>query len=80
MVARRIIRASNFFSPSSTGTGNLYTGLIDSHLQVGHSAAQDDDAIGARPELWAAHRAKVPRVYLAFGFTSVVDRETNANR
>jgi hypothetical protein len=78
MVTRRIIRASKaFFSSSSTGTGNFYTGLIDSHMQAGHSAAQDDDAIGARPELWAAHRAKVPRVYLAFGFTPVVDRETN---
>jgi imidazolonepropionase-like amidohydrolase len=51
----------------------LIPGLIDSHVHVGHSAALDDDAIDAHPELWAAYRAQVPRAYLAFGFTSVVD-------
>jgi imidazolonepropionase-like amidohydrolase len=56
------------------GTGQfLIPGLIDSHVHVGHSAALDDDAIDAHPELWAAYRAQVPRAYLAFGFTSVVD-------
>ncbi len=56
------------------GTGRfLIPGLIDSHVHVGHSAALDDDAIDAHPELWAAYRAQVPRAYLAFGFTSVVD-------
>jgi hypothetical protein len=42
-------------------------------VHVGHSAALDDDAIDAHPELWAAYRAQVGRAYLAFGFTSVVD-------
>ncbi|HXW56011.1 MAG TPA: amidohydrolase family protein [Candidatus Cybelea sp.] len=51
----------------------LVPGLIDSHVHVGHSAALDDDAIAAHPELWAAYRAQVPRAYLAFGFTSIVD-------
>ena len=51
----------------------LIPGLIDSHVHVGHSAALDDDAIDAHPELWAVYRAQVPRAYLAFGFTSVVD-------
>ncbi len=51
----------------------LIPGLIDSHVHVGHSAALDDDAIDAHPELWAAYRAQVPRAYLAFGFTSLVD-------
>ena len=51
----------------------LIPGLIDSHVHVGHSATLDDDAIEAHPELWAAYRAQVPRAYLAFGFTSVVD-------
>ncbi len=51
----------------------LIPGLIDSHVHLGHSAALDDDAIDAHPELWAAYRAQVPRAYLAFGFTSVVD-------
>ena len=59
------------------GSGRfLVPGLIDSHVHVGHSAALDDDAIGAHPELWAAYRAQVPRAYLAFGFTSVVDLDT----
>jgi len=51
----------------------LIPGLIDSHVHLGHSAALDDDAIDRHPELWAAYRAQVPRAYLAFGFTSVVD-------
>ena len=51
----------------------LVPGLIDSHVHVGHSAALDDDAIDAHPELWASYRAQVPRAYLAFGFTSIVD-------
>ena len=61
--ARRINGSGRFLIP----------GLIDSHVHVGHSAALDDDAIAAHPELWAAYRAQVPRAYLAFGFTSVVD-------
>jgi len=56
------------------GTGKyLIPGLIDSHVHVGHSAALDDEAIDAHPELWTAYRAQVPRAYLAFGFTTVVD-------
>ena len=56
------------------GSGRfLIPGLIDSHVHAGRSAALDDDAIDAHPELWAAYRAQVPRAYLAFGFTSVVD-------
>jgi imidazolonepropionase-like amidohydrolase len=61
--ARRIDGSGRFLVP----------GLIDSHVHVGHSAALDDDAIEAYPELWAAYRAQVPRAYLAFGFTSIVD-------
>jgi imidazolonepropionase-like amidohydrolase len=56
------------------GSGRfLIPGLIDSHVHVGHSAALDEDAIDAHPELWVAYREQVPRAYLAFGFTSVVD-------
>ena len=51
----------------------LIPGLIDSHVHVGRSAALGDDAIDSHPELWAAYRAQVPRAYLAFGFTSIVD-------
>jgi len=56
------------------GSGRfLVPGLIDSHVHVGHSAALDEDAIDAHPDLWEAYRAQVPRAYLAFGYTSVVD-------
>ncbi|HEV2341539.1 MAG TPA: amidohydrolase family protein [Candidatus Acidoferrales bacterium] len=56
------------------GTGQfLIPGLIDSHVHVGHSAALDDDAIAAHPDLWDEYRAQVPRAYLAFGYTTVVD-------
>src|SRR5580704_658827 len=61
--ARRIDGSGRFVIP----------GLIDSHVHAGHSAALDDDAIDAHPELWAAYRAQVPRAYLSFGFTSIVD-------
>jgi imidazolonepropionase-like amidohydrolase len=62
------------------GTGRfLIPGLIDSHVHVNHSAALDDDAIDAHPQLWAAYRAQVPRAYLAFGFTSVVDLDIRPN-
>src|SRR5690348_391382 len=56
------------------GSGRfLIPGLIDSHVHVGHSAALDDDAIAAHPDLWDEYRARVPRAYLAFGYTTVVD-------
>lgn len=61
--ARRIDGGGRFLVP----------GLIDSHVHAGHSAALDDDAIDTHPELWAAYRTQVPRAYLAFGFTSIVD-------
>lgn len=51
----------------------LIPGLIDSHVHIGHSAALDDDAIDAKPGLWTAYKAQVPRAYLAFGFTTIVD-------
>ncbi|HKN60673.1 MAG TPA: amidohydrolase family protein [Candidatus Acidoferrales bacterium] len=66
--ARRIEGSGRFLIP----------GLIDSHVHAGHSAALDDDAIDAHPELWAAYRAQVPRAYLAFGFTSIVDLDLTA--
>jgi len=65
--ARRIDGSGEFLIP----------GLIDSHVHVGHSAALDDDAIRAHPDLWTAYRAQVPRAYLAFGFTTVVDLDTS---
>ena len=62
------------------GTGRfLIPGLIDSHVHVDHSAALDDDAIEAHPELWNAYRAQVPRAYLAFGFTTIVDLDLTSS-
>ncbi len=57
----------------------LIPGLIDSHVHVGHSAALDEGAIDAHPDLWSAYRAQVARAYLAFGFTTVVDLDLTPN-
>jgi cytosine/adenosine deaminase-related metal-dependent hydrolase len=51
----------------------LIPGLIDSHVHPGSQAPLDDAALGSHPELLAAYRAQLPRAYLAFGFTTVVD-------
>jgi imidazolonepropionase-like amidohydrolase len=53
--------------------GFLIPGLIDSHVHVGNMGPLDDDAIAAHPELLQAYRSQLPRSYLAFGFTSLVD-------
>lgn len=53
--------------------GFLIPGLIDSHVHVGNQGPLDDDAIEKHPELLQAYRAQLPRSYLAFGFTSLVD-------
>jgi len=51
----------------------LIPGLIDSHVHVGYTGPLDDDAIAAHPELLRAYRSQIPRSYLAFGFTTLVD-------
>jgi imidazolonepropionase-like amidohydrolase len=51
----------------------LIPGLIDSHVHVGSMGPLDDDAISSRPELLEAYRSQLPRAYLAFGFTTLVD-------
>ena len=51
----------------------LIPGLIDTHTHVGNPMALDDEAVEKHPELLASYRAQVPRAYLAFGFTTVVD-------
>lgn len=56
------------------GTGRfLIPGLIDSHVHVGNMGPLDDDAIESHPELLRAYRSQLPRSYLAFGFTTLVD-------
>ena len=51
----------------------LIPGLIDSHVHLGDMTLLDDDAAAAHPELVQAYRAQLPRSYLAFGFTTLVD-------
>lgn len=51
----------------------LVPGFIDSHVHVGSQGPLDDDAIDSHPELLSAYRAQLPRSYLAFGFTTLVD-------
>src|SRR5205807_7121671 len=53
--------------------GFLIPGLIDSHVHVGNMGPLDDDEIEKHPDLLEAYRAQLPRSYLAFGFTSLVD-------
>jgi hypothetical protein len=61
--ARRIDGSRRFLIP----------GLIDSHVHVGDMTLLDDDAADAHPELVQAYRTQVPRAFLAFGFTTLVD-------
>ena len=51
----------------------LIPGLIDSHVHVGNQGPLDDDAMEKHPDLLEAYRAQLPRSYLAFGVTTVVD-------
>jgi imidazolonepropionase-like amidohydrolase len=51
----------------------LIPGLIDSHVHVGQMGPLDDDAISAHPNLLQAYQSQLPRSYLAFGFTTLVD-------
>jgi imidazolonepropionase-like amidohydrolase len=51
----------------------LIPGLIDSHVHAGDLTPLDDDGSDAHPELVKALRAQIPRAFLAFGFTTVVD-------
>ena len=56
------------------GSGKyLIPGLIDSHVHIGSLVALDDASVEKRPELVAAYHAQLPRSYLAFGFTTLVD-------
>jgi len=53
--------------------GFLIPGLIDSHVHVGNMGPLDDDTIKKHHDLLQAYRAQLPRSFLAFGFTSLVD-------
>jgi imidazolonepropionase-like amidohydrolase len=51
----------------------LIPGLIDTHTHPESQGPLDEDAIEKHPELLEAYRTQLPRSYLAFGFTSIVD-------
>lgn len=57
------------------GAEGLYLtpGLIDSHVHVGHPIGLSDEQIEANPDLYGAYLAQVPRAYLYFGFTTLID-------
>ena len=50
----------------------LIPGLIDSHVHLRFMDPFDDASV-AHPELLQAYRSQLPRAYLAFGFTTLVD-------
>jgi len=60
--------------------GFLIPGLIDSHVHVGNMGPLEDDAIEKHPELLEAYRAQLPRSYLEFGFTTLVDLDLREKR
>ena len=56
------------------GTGKfLIPGLIDSHVHPGAPGPLDEGAIEKHPELLQAYRSQLPRAFLAFGFTTLID-------
>jgi hypothetical protein len=61
--AQRIDGAGRFLIP----------GLIDTHVHAGEIVPLDDDAITRHPELLREFRTQLPRSFLAFGFTTLVD-------
>ena len=55
------------------GGGFLIPGLIDSHVHVGNMGPLNEDEIEKHPDLLDVYRAQLPRSFLAFGFTTLVD-------
>ena len=56
------------------GSGRfLVPGLIDGHVHLGEIPGLSHEAALARPALAEAYFAQLPRSYLYFGFTTVVD-------
>jgi imidazolonepropionase-like amidohydrolase len=56
----------------------LLPGLIDSHVHVGDTGPLDDDTADKHPELLQAYQSQLPRAFLAFGFTTLVDLNSAA--
>ncbi|MCW5516010.1 amidohydrolase family protein [Muriicola sp. Z0-33] len=54
-------------------------GLIDSHVHVGHTITLKDEHYETRPELVKSYNEQLPKSYLYFGFTSLIDLDLNEN-
>jgi imidazolonepropionase-like amidohydrolase len=56
------------------GTGRyLVPGLIDSHVHLGSIPGMSEDQEHAHPDIARAAREQIPRSYLYFGFTTLID-------
>jgi imidazolonepropionase-like amidohydrolase len=51
----------------------LAPGLIDGHVHLGYIAGMRPDQEAAHPDIARAARAQVPRSFLHFGFTTLID-------
>jgi imidazolonepropionase-like amidohydrolase len=58
----------------------LSPGLIDGHAHLGDVPGVREDQAAAHPEMVAEARAQIPRSYLFYGFTTVVDLISSAER
>jgi len=73
----RIERTRPKISSAATvisGSGQyLIPGLIDSHVHLASMPGMSDDQMRAMPEMIRAYRKQLPRSYLYFGYTALVD-------
>jgi len=73
----RIERTQPKISSAATvisGSGEyLIPGLIDSHVHLASVPGMSDDQMRAMPEMIGAYRKQLPRSYLYFGYTTLVD-------
>jgi len=61
-------------TPPIDGRGlYLVPGLIDSHVHLGGIPGMTDEQERAHPDFAQAARAQIPRSYLYFGFTTLID-------
>ena len=61
-------------APTLDGRGlYLVPGLIDSHVHLGSIPGMTDEQERAHPDIARATRDQIPRSYLYFGFTTLVD-------
>ena len=51
----------------------LAPGLIDSHVHLGEIAGMTPEQEAAHPDIAAAAREQIPRSYLLYGFTTLID-------